>query len=343
MLILSDTVHWERFWPNGKESVQWEHPDSDSVHWEHFVPSQQIDLFLDTLIDAPLKDEQALMEFPFFSLSKRPRLTPFVYDDGTVKIEISPGMAGMATIWDKDLLIYLASLLNERIETGQEVNRIIRFAAYDFLKVTGRGTGKRAYELFLDALVRLRGTSIKTTIKSGDQIDRRGFGWIEAWRVLERKGRMVGVEIHLNDWMYRAIVKDRRVLTINSDYFRLTGGLERRLYELARKHVGNQPEWIIRLTRLAEKCGSLDTPRKFKMRLKSIVVRDSLPDYRLELLRDPTGDRAQELKEIGMNVPWKAARTLARFSPKKDAKVEGDSKPIGMSVRKPLPAPAAQA
>jgi hypothetical protein len=33
----------------------------------------QLDLLADALRDAAIKDERALMEFPFFSLEKRPR------------------------------------------------------------------------------------------------------------------------------------------------------------------------------------------------------------------------------------------------------------------------------
>ncbi len=253
------------------------------------MAGQQVDLFLDQLIDAPIKDDRALMEFPFFTLQKQPRHEPFRYDDGAVTIDIQPGPKGMASIYDKDVLIYLASVLNDRIERGAPVDRTIRFPAYDFLKVTGRGTGKRAYELFLDALFRLRSTTIVTTIVAGDQKERRGFGWIESWRIIERETAsgqkvMAAVEITLNDWMFRAVVKDRRVLTINRDYFSLTMGLERRLYELARKHVGHQPEWVIGLARLAEKCGSSREVRKFKTDLQKIITRASIPDYRVELV-----------------------------------------------------------
>jgi hypothetical protein len=250
--------------------------------------------------------------FRFFSLQKQPRLEPFVYDDGKVHIEISPGQKGIATIWDKDILIYIGSLLNERIERGQTVNRTITFPAYDFLRVTGRGTGKRAYELFLDALFRLRSTTIVTTIEAGGQKERRGFGWIESWRIIERqtsggKTTMAAVELTVNDWMFRSIVRDRRVLTINRDYFRLGMGIERRLYELARKHVGEQPEWWIGLARLHDKCGSLDTLRKFKLRLKAIADTQSLPDYGMELL--DSDDR---------RVPFRSVTTfpLIRFFPK---------------------------
>ena len=278
------------------------------------MSDKQVDLFLDQLADAPVKDERALMEFPFFSLQKRPRKTPFVFDDGTVRIEIQPGPKGIATIWDKDILIYLTSLVNERIERGTDADRTIQFSAHDFLKVTGRGTGKRAYELFLDALLRLRSTNIMTNVESAGERERRGFGWIEDWRVIERKNRngdrvMGAVEVTLNRWMFNAIVKDRRVLTINRDYFRLSKGLERRLYELARKHVGRQPEWYIGVKRLAEKCGSIGTERKFKFRINEISELDTIPDYHMEIVAP---------SEVSTPFKTKGKQALVRFRPKFD-------------------------
>ena len=278
------------------------------------MAENQVDLFLDQLADAPVKDERALMEFPFFSLQKRPRKTPFIFDDGSVRIEIQPGPKGIATIWDKDVLIYLTSLVNERIEHGAELERTVRFSAHDFLKVTGRSTGKRAYELFLDALHRLRSTNILTNVEAGGERERRGFGWIEDWRVIERTNRrgarvMGAVEVTLNRWMFNAIVKDRRVLTINRDYFSLTKGLERRLYELARKHVGYQPEWYVGINRLADKCGSIDTDRKFKFRLNEICEAQTIPDYELSIV-DP--------EAAPTPFKTKGGQALVRFRPKHD-------------------------
>ena len=252
----------------------------------------QVDLFLDSLINAPITDDRALMEFPFFSLQKTPRLKPLVYDDGTVKVEVRPGDRGIATIWDKDVLIYIASIINDRIERGMPVEKTIRFNAHNLLKVTGRGTGKRAYELLLDAMFRLRSTTIVTTIASDEVKERRGFGWIETFRVLEKKNRggaqvMAACEITLNDWMFRAIVKDRRVLTIDSGYFKLSMGLKRRLYELARKHCGHQPRWIISLPKLIEKCGSVMEPRFFKPQLRRVIEHDDLPEYHIAMSFDP--------------------------------------------------------
>ena len=266
------------------------------------MTSKQVDLFLDSLVNAPIKDDRALMEFPFFSLQKTPRMKPLVYDDGKVRIEVRPGDRGIATIWDKDVLIYVASIVNDRLERGLPVERTLRFNAHNLLQVTGRGSGKRAYELLLDAMFRLRSTTIVTTIEAGETKERRGFGWIETFRVIERKNRsgkkvMAACEITLNDWMFRAIVKDRRVLTINPRYFGLTMGLERRLYELARKHLGQQPIWQIGLPRLAEKCGSRRELRKLKAEIVDIMERGSLPDYAISLQLPPAGTPARQRNE----------------------------------------------
>ena len=105
------------------------------------VTGAQIDLFVESLVSAPLRDDRATMEFPFFALQKRPLLTPILYQDGNVSIRISPGERGIASIWDKDVLIYLSSLINAKIERGEPVSRTVRIAAYDMLRVTRRHTG----------------------------------------------------------------------------------------------------------------------------------------------------------------------------------------------------------
>jgi len=285
------------------------------------VAEKQVDLFLDSLVNAPFKDDRALMEFPFFSLQKAPRMRPLVYDDGKVRIEVRPGSRGIATIWDKDVLIYVASIINDRLERGLPVDRTVRFSAHNFLKVTGRGTGKRAYELFLDALYRLRSTTIVTTIEAGEVRERRGFGWIETFRILERTTRngkriMGACEITLNDWMFRAIVKDRRVLTINQEYFHISMGLKRRLYELARKHCGHQDCWVISLPKLIEKCGSVLEPRFFKPQLKKVVEDDDLPDYHIAMSFDPA-DREDAERNGFESRRWSTnERILVSFWPR---------------------------
>jgi plasmid replication initiation protein len=91
---------------------------------------------------------------------------------------------------------------------------------------------------------------------------------------------MVAVELTLSQWLYNAVLA-REVLTLNRDYFRLGGGLERRLYELARKHCGRQAKWGISLELLHKKTGTTGNLREFRRKVKGIVETDPLPDYRL--------------------------------------------------------------
>jgi plasmid replication initiation protein len=288
---------------------------SSSSGSEVVLAAEQIDLFVESLVAAPLRDDRATMEFPFFALQKRPLLTPITYQDGNVSIRISPGERGIASIWDKDVLIYLSSLINAKIERGEDVTRTVRIAAYDMLRVTRRHTGKKGYQEIYDALFRLRSTTITTDIQSGGERETRGFGWIDSFRILTRENRagnrvMQGLEITLNDWTFRALVKDRRVLAINPAYFDLTGGLERRLYEIARKHVGRQVEWRVSLMVLAKKCGSMQRNlRRFKFDLKELAELDRLPDYQMFLVNDHSSPTAKALQAVGMKGVKGAKRT----------------------------------
>lgn len=271
------------------------------------MQERNVDLFFSTMIDAAIKDDRALMEYPFFSLEKKPYMGTLAYDDGRVKINVTPGTKGIANIWDKDALIYCATHVNDAIERGLPVDRRIRCSTYDLLRTTGRGVGNGDYEQLYDSLFRLRSTTITTDIQADGQVERRGFGWIDSFRIIEREvnGRKiaVGLEITLNEWMFRALVKDRRVLTINRDYFELTMGLERRLYELARKHCGAQKEWRINLERLAEKCGTRNPLKRFKLELKRVIARDKIPDYLFTLLNDHSGEMAKAAAELGAKYP----------------------------------------
>lgn len=80
----------------------------------------------------------------------------------------------------------MISQLIEAKNRGREIGRVVRFTAYDFLVSTNRDTSGRAYERMAAALARLRGTSIETNIETGGQRERRDFGLIDSWRVIER-------------------------------------------------------------------------------------------------------------------------------------------------------------
>jgi plasmid replication initiation protein len=240
------------------------------------------DFFIADILDWALKDDRHSMEHPFFSLSKKD-LKTWHYEHNGVSITITPNAEhGRANIWDKDILLYCISLLVEGLNRGRtDITRTVRLTAYDLLVTTNRTTGGRSYEELRAALERLRSTSITTNISTNGTRQSRGFGLIDNWEIVERSaanGRMLAVEITLNKWLYNALLA-REVLTLNRDYFRLSGGLERRLYELARKHCGNQAKWKIGMELLHKKSGSRATLIKFREILKRVVAANCLPDY----------------------------------------------------------------
>ena len=116
---------------------------------------------------------------------------------------------------------------------------------------TNRDTSGRAYQRMGDALARLSGTRIETNIETKGKRERRGFGLIDSWSVIERDldNRMIAVEVTLPEWLYRS-VESKHVLTLSRDYFRLRKPLNRRIYELARKHCGAQSKWSVSLPTL---------------------------------------------------------------------------------------------
>jgi hypothetical protein len=133
-------------------------------------------------------------------------------------------------------------------------------------------------------------TVIETDITTNGVRQRRGFGLIDGWEIIEKSpsnGRMVAIKLTISEWLYYAVAA-REVLTLNREYFRLDGGLERRLYELARKHCGQQIKWAVGMELLHRKSASTDLLKRFRAAVKRIVLADSLPDYRLKY--EPTTD-----------------------------------------------------
>ena len=239
------------------------------------------DFFIADILDAVPKSDMGSLENPFFSLSKKPDMTERHYEHNGNTLTVIPSGRGMATIWDKDILIYCVSQLVAGVGLGREPSQVIQLTAYDLLVSTNRATGGQNYKLLEDSLNRLRGTTINTNLVTNGKADKRGFGLIENWRVLEREDeRMVAVEIKLSDWLYRAAL-GLEVLSINPDYFRLRGGIERRIYELARKHCGKQASWRISIELLYKKSGVRSPVKQFRHEVKRIATSDITPDYRL--------------------------------------------------------------
>jgi plasmid replication initiation protein len=247
------------------------------------------DFFLCDMFDYALKDDGASMEAPIFTLSTKPDLSVWHWKskDGNRTVTVTPSVQGRATQFDKDVLIYVVSQMTEALNREREdaKNRTVRFVVYDYLVSTNKPTGGKEYQRLETAFERLRGTSIKTDIKTGSQRVKEGFGIIDSWAVIEKSPddeRMIAVEVTFSKWLFNA-VQAHEVLTIHRDYFRLRKPLERRLYELARKHCGQQAMWAIGLDLLREKCGSKMELKAFRRAIKEIIQSDTLPEYHLAL------------------------------------------------------------
>lgn len=218
-----------------------------------------------------------------FSLSTRPDRTVVEYVHNDVTVQVTPSVRGRATIHDKDILIYCISQLMAALNAGRDVARTLHLRAHDLLIATNRETSGDAYRRLRDAFERLAGTRITTNIVTGETDTTAGFGLIESWEIVRRArgGRMVHVTVTLSDWLFRA-VQTGAVLTLSRDYFQLRRPLERRVYELARKHCGRQREWRISVETLLKKSGSTSPRRVFRAMLRQMIERDHLPEYHLE-------------------------------------------------------------
>ena len=242
------------------------------------------DFFIADLVEWAIKDDRHSMEHPMFSLSKNPDRKIRRYEHNGNSVVIAPGAYGLATIWDKDILIYAVSQLVAAMNADRkDISPTVRLTAYDLLVSTNRHTGGGDYDQLQKAFERLSGTRITTDIRTNGVRQREGFGIIDSWKIIEKHpsdGRMVAIELRLSDWLYNAIL-GREVLTLSRDYFRLSRGLERRLYELARKHCGHQTKWVVGLELLHKKSGANSVLKRFRLEVKNIAKADSLPDYRI--------------------------------------------------------------
>jgi plasmid replication initiation protein len=248
----------------------------------------QGDFFICDIPDTAPKGDMASMEPPIFSLSTKPDFRRLRYENGANWIEVHPSAEGLATMHDRDVLIFCISQLVAAMNKGQEPSRYVRFNVSDLLRATNRAGGGAGYERLLAVFSRLQGTQIVTNIVTGSEEIITTFSLIDQVRIVRRThgGRMMEVEAKLSDWTWNA-VRAHEVLTLPQDYFSLREPLERRIYEIARKHCGQQPKWWISLAKLHLKCGSASELRVFRQQIHRIADMDAahahMPDYSITL------------------------------------------------------------
>lgn len=255
----------------------------DNSEKKHLLPERhrEGDFFIADGVDLPyVRDDIASMEYPIFALKPGDgRTLRFEHNDIKTVITATAEY-GRATIFDKDVWIFCVSKLMQAKFNNQPISRNIRFSTYDFLVSTNRQTGGSQYEQFKQSLERLKGTNISTEIKTGGTRQADFVGLIDSATVIESdgEGKAVSVEIALPNWLYRSI-EHNEVLSISKDYFRLRKPIDRRIYEIARKHCGSKSEWKISLDLLHKKSGATMVSRNFRVAINSLCKANVLPDY----------------------------------------------------------------
>lgn len=275
--------------------------------------ADQFDLFLPYVVDLPLRDQREMMERPFFSLAKSKRVKPidYVSPDGKVQVHVSANPDyGMATIWDADILIYCASVLADMARRGvNDVPRKLNVMPYDLLRAIGRPTTGRAYELLGQSLDRLVATTIKTNIRAENRREAT-FSWLDGWAQLvdEKTERSRGMTLELSNWFWEGVMMKGGVLSIDRAYFDITGGRERWLYRVARKHAGGAGDvgFAITMPVLFEKSGAEGQYRRFKFEMLKLAEKNELPGYSLSVEPARDGEPMIRMRRIEPGAPKSA-------------------------------------
>ncbi|MEA1085853.1 replication initiator protein A [Sphingomonas sp. CD22] len=265
------------------------------------------DLFtLDSPLHGEIRGERSLMAFPFFALSKNAWMKPLTYDHATVSIEVRPSASGVATIYDKEIVLYIASLMAAKLEAGEHVEQDFIFTAHDLFSVTGSNHSARSYGRLSEALERLQGTQIKTNIEAGGEGEEGFFSWLSEAKLHYSKTksgerRLKAVKVRLCDWLFRAILLDRHVLDYAAAYFQL-GPIERRIYEVARSTC-EEGGLDLDLATFRLQIGYQNPLSNFKAALKQIVATDGIPDYHLELVESEAAEEEGAAPRRGRKAP----------------------------------------
>ena len=250
------------------------------------VPQGELFL-LDSPLQGEIRGERSLMAFPFFALAKNAWMKPLAYNTESVSIEVRPSASGVATIYDKEIVLYIASLMAAKIEAGEEVAQDFVFTAHDLFSVTGSNHSARSYGRLSEALERLQGTQIKTNIEAGGEGEEGFFSWLSEAKLHYSKTRsgerrLKAVKVRLCDWLFRAILRDRQVLNYAHAYFQL-GPIERRIYEVARSTCDSD-RVEVDLATFRLQIGYQNPLANFRNALKQIAGTNAIPDYQLELV-----------------------------------------------------------
>ncbi|WP_215764739.1 replication initiator protein A [Gluconobacter sp. P1D12_c] len=256
----------------------------------------QTDFFVPTLYDVGTKDSRSIMDVAVFRLSKRDRRAGEVihYELSDGHVTVSGGAAGMASVWDYDLVLMAVSHLTEQMNRFREgkaerPSRIFRPHVADVLRFCRRSDGGKQKDDLVETCIRLNTTHVAVQrIKKNSNgktitVD-EGEPLISRYKIIKSDtGKPEYIEIELADWMHREITngKNPEVLTVHPDYFLIDPGIGRFVYRLARRAAGkSKAKWSFQT--IYDRSGSSGTLKKFTENLRKIINSNNLPEYIIE-------------------------------------------------------------
>ena len=257
---------------------------------------EQPNFFVPKLFDVGTKDSRSIMDVAVFRLSKRHKRVgeSIRYDLSDGHVTVSAGSAGMATIWDYDLVMMAISHLTEATNRwkkgdGDKPGRVFHPYLSDILKFCRRSQGGRQKDQLVDVLLRLNTTHIAVERtqkgKNGRTIRvSEGEPLISRYKVVTdaATGKPESAEIGLPQWLYDEVVSARNpdVLTVHPDFFLVELGIGRFVYRLARRAAGRgQASWGFE--KIFLNSGSAGTLKKFTFTLRKLISANDLPEYQL--------------------------------------------------------------
>ncbi len=253
----------------------------------------QPDFFVPTLYDVGTKDSRSIMDVAVFRLSKKNRrvgeVIHYTLPDGHVTV--SAGAAGMASVWDYDLVLMAVSHLTEAMNRYREgksekPGRVFRPHVADVLKFCRRSDGGKQKDDLVETCIRLNTTHVAAQrtrkTKNGRTVTvSEGEALISRYKIIKSdSGKPEYIEIELADWMFREITEGKNpdVLTVHPDYFLIDPGIGRFVYRLARRVAGKgQAKWSFKT--VFERSGSTGTFKKFAFTLRKLIEANDMPEY----------------------------------------------------------------
>lgn len=270
------------------------------------MTAEQLDLLpLYRLLDQDIVGDRSIMAYPFFGLDRKPSMTPIIYETDQIKIEVRPSHDGLATIYDKEVILYVASLVAQRVTNGEPTTQDFQFTAHDFFNATATNLGGRSYARMDAMLTRLQGTQIRTNIETGGEGEAGAFSWLSEYQLSYAQGtkgdkRLRAVRVRLCNWLYRAIVNNLEFLKYSTDYFDL-GPVERRLYEVALAACPEGGTLEIDVADLRHQVGYKSTINRFRIELKRISDGQTIPDFTMALTNGATPQPARRGPKTGFD------------------------------------------